>query len=209
MTITGFLRRACLALAFVLLSGCTDPDEERLMNQQREFDQLMQRPDLHEAIAHYDEIARQVRDALAAEFDLPTWKPSRRYDREPSSCGLGPFENVQPWDAGSYFLGRWYTDKAIQKQRWHDATEVLRRVAGGHGFDEVTLEVNQDSQRMYELADHQGARIVLGSSDETTVRAVTGCHLEPDAKRHGEPRERKPRPTGPVTANPVIPDRSG
>lgn len=209
MTTTGLIRFACLALALAMLGGCTDPDEERLMNQQREFDQLMQRPDLHEAIAHYDKIVRQVRETLAAEFDLPAWQRSRRYSREPSGCGFGPFESVQGWDAGSYFLGRWYTDAPLKGDRWDDAVRTVRRVAGQHGFDEVTLEMDRGGQRMFQLSDHQGAYIVVGSSTETMVRAVTGCHLKPEAKRHGKPRDWAPRPTGPIEPDPIIPDRSG
>ncbi|MQA63369.1 MAG: hypothetical protein GEU86_18195 [Actinophytocola sp.] len=209
MTIAGFLRFACVALTLVMLGGCTDPDEERLMKQQREFDQLMQRPDLHEAIAHYDKIARRVRDALAAEFDLPAWKKSRRYDRGPEDCGFGPFENVKGWDAGDYSLGRWYTDAVIQKDRWPNAIGVLRRIAGQHGFDEVTLEVDQGGLRMFELADRWGAKLVMRTEEDAMLRAVTGCHLEPDAKRHGKPRDWKPRETGPLGPDPIIPDRSG
>lgn len=209
MTTTGLIRVACIALALAMLGGCADPDEERLMNQQNEFDQLMQRPDLHEAIANYDKVARQVRDTLAAEFDLPIWRRSRQYDREPSGCGFGPFENVEGWDAGRYFLGRWFTEAPLQGDRWNDAIRTVRRVAGQHGFDEVTLDVDQRGQRMFELTDHWNARIVVGSSTETTVRAVTGCHLEPDAKRLGKPRERKPRPTGTIEPDPIIPDQSG
>lgn len=208
MKSTGIRSLACLAIALAVVGGCTDPDEERLMNQQDEFDQLMQRPDLHEAIAHYDKVARQVRDALATEFNLPRWQHSRRYGREPSGCGFGSFENVNGWDAGSYFLGRWYTDAPIHADRWKNATQTVRRVAGQHGFDEVTLDVDKGGQRMFELADDWGARIVVGSSEETIVRAVTGCHLEPDAKRLGKPRERKPRPTGTIEPDPIIPDRS-
>lgn len=187
-TQTGNVRKmrrvaAALIAVGVLLAGCADPFESD-MTPEEQFHELLKRPDVEQITKRYGEIQAEIRAALKKQLDLPAWK--NQDDGKPSSCG--DFPDVSPFDIESYFLDRWITDP-ISLQDWSEAKRITREIARGYGFESVTLEVDGERDRAYELEDGYGGIIVLHINPEwaTFLRGHTGCHLVPEAKKRGRP----------------------
>ncbi|WP_317495865.1 LppA family lipoprotein [Haloechinothrix sp. LS1_15] len=203
------LRQTLTVLAAVMalvLAGCSDASdyigqpgdtEEHDMSLDEQFHELMQRPDIEQAVAHYDEMLTDIRPALREVADLPEWQ---RRDGRGSQPGCSrSFPDIGVWDAENRFMDRWHAKGPITDENWSAAVDAVHRIAGDYGFDTVTQDINHGGRKSHKITDNYGAELSLSTEGYTTIRVFTGCHLKPDAKNHGQPRPRPERTTGPAT----------
>lgn len=177
------MRTVVVMLCVAVFAGCDDLGEDP-MKTQGQFDKLMQRPDLEQAMQRYEKIQREIRAKLKDEFDLSEWKKGGGDDQPDSYCS--DFPDVDGLDAGNYhWAGRVAEGSVIPD--WDRAVNLVRQIATRYGFDKVTLDAGNAEDRTLELIDHRGAKLLLGSRGNTVLRISTGCHLTSEAKRRGEP----------------------
>lgn len=155
------------------------------MSQQQQFDELRQRPDIDQAITHYNAVMADVRAAISAQFpDLPAWHQDG--DGSPSP-GCNEFRQIRASDARRQFLPTWIASGPIPADQWEAALATLRDVAGRHGFHKVGLDI-RGKDHEFEIRDDNGARLLFGTAKNTVLDLWTGCHLDPAAKQRGEPQ---------------------
>jgi len=144
------------------------------MSKQQQQAQLATRPPLDEAIAGYEKLRTAIRDRLTNDFGVAQWT------EEPNSAefsGCAPkFPDLTEQEAAKKFLSRWYAQTSLLAQ-WDHVKQVVREVAGGHGFTTVTLDTNQAGDAELNLTDQLGAQLSVGTSKNTVLSLTTGCHL--------------------------------
>lgn len=144
------------------------------MSKQQQQAQLATRPILNDAITGYEKLRTAIRDRLSADFGVTQWT------EEPNSAefsGCAPqFPDLTEQEAAKKFLSRWYTTTSLLPQ-WDRVKQVVREVAGQHGFTTITLDTNQAGDAELNLADALGAQLSVGSSKNTVLSLTTGCHL--------------------------------
>ncbi|SNR41201.1 Lipoprotein [Haloechinothrix alba] len=182
------------ALIALSLANCTkDPTDTNDMNLDEQYEQLAQRPDRDEAKNNYESLQEDVRSALRDRFELPEWEKGG--SEESASPACTEFPEIGGWDAGKVTLQNWVTEESITIDSWPDAKAAVQDITGEHGFDQVTLDVEQSDNLTYELMDNWGAKLTLmsGRSSNTVVSIRTGCHLRPEAKERGRPISKEER----------------
>ncbi|MGA6168403.1 LppA family lipoprotein [Amycolatopsis magusensis] len=158
------------------------------MTIEQQWAELMQRPNIDEAVARYEKMEGEITSALSTEFGLPPWEGGTRSSGNP---GCGAFDKVDAWDAMSEILPGSLTPAVIPTNQWPRAVETIKRVASAHGFTTPGLAVDKDDFHIVDLYDGYAAKltVVTGTEKANTVIGVfTGCHLLPEAKQRGVPR---------------------
>lgn len=156
------------------------------MSTQEQFDILMQRPAMDQALKRYRNMSQEIRTRLSDQFDLPEWKGSGGGRQSP---GCSEFPDVDAWDAYRHFGDNWGSSKPLTNAQWPNAVTVVKQIAHTYGFDKITIEVVKAQFRKIELADRYGATLYFGKETSTLIGITTGCHLYPEAKKRGTPRQ--------------------
>lgn len=191
------LSRRALAAALLavglLVGSCSDGGQYldpkptgNPMTQQQQFSELMNRPNLDETIARYEEMRGKLRDRLTTEFGLPAWQEQTESAR---FSGCAPqFAAVNEQDASRKFLSRWFVAAPLLTN-WQKAKKAVSEVAGIYGFDRVSLDTMKPDDAEFNLNDQYGAELSFGSATNTVITLTTGCHLSAEAKKRGTPRQ--------------------
>jgi hypothetical protein len=189
---------AGLAMALLALTACTGPDtppENTTVDQKtQQFTQLMQRPDIDQATARYEQMSSRIRDAITTA--VPTLKPWQITNPVVSSACGNDFAAVdadlRANDAVSRSLNNWLADGSIPADTWPQAVTAARAIVKEYGFDDGEVVVDRPSNRTIVFHDQYKAELNFGTAVNTTLLMGTGCHLTAEAKKRGTPA---PKPT--------------
>ncbi|MFI6032150.1 LppA family lipoprotein [Amycolatopsis magusensis] len=158
------------------------------MTIEQQWAELMQRPDIDEAVARYERMEGEITSALSTEFGLPPWEAGGQNSSNP---GCGQFGKVDAWDAMSEILAGGLSPGVIPTDQWPRAVDTIKRVASAYGFTTPGLAVDRGDFHIVNLHDGYAANLVVTTGTEkanTVIGVFTGCHLLPEAKRRGVPR---------------------
>ncbi|GAB3397286.1 hypothetical protein GCM10027360_93240 [Amycolatopsis echigonensis] len=194
-------RLVSIALAAALaLTGCgADSPPETHVNQtspkDRQFSELMQRPDIDEIVAHYQQMYADLRQQLSAEFpSIGSWSQSQ--DATTAACGP-EFDAVNADlpqnDAVTKSVGNWGTTGTISDKDWSRALKTVSGIVSRYGFD-PNAQVMNDKPGAHDanFYDRYRAEFSISAGNSAGFMLLTGCHLTAVAKQRGTPA---PRPT--------------
>jgi hypothetical protein len=154
----------------------------------QQFAELLKRPDIDEATAHYEQMHEQIRARLSDKFGR-NWE---QYDKtSASACGFDhPGLNS---DGETRRLASWRLPGKLSDSQWDQAVVIIGEVATGYGFDpKPEVVVNQPGDHTVIFHDASNAKLNFGSAVNTVLSVFTGCHLTAEAHRRGTPT---PKPT--------------
>jgi hypothetical protein len=190
-------RTLCLIAALVTLTvaacGPDVPPETSVDQKSQQFNELMKRPDIDQAVARYEEMYTKVRNQLSVV--VPTLKWQQTSDVSSSGCGrefAAVDAGAPEFDAVERGLPNWMAEGKIPDAQWDQAIAVVRSVAQGYGFDTGEITVNRPSDHEIVFHDQYKAELNFGTAVNTTLLLRTGCHLTAEAKKRGSPA---PTPT--------------
>lgn len=185
-----YLAHACAALTVLIATACGSlGSENHPMNQPdaatQQFQQLMQRPDIDQVTASYEDMYRKIREQITANFAELSWKETRPPSN--TACGeqFGAIDVAGRMDAKESGLGNWTANGNLDDSQWMQASEEVRTIAQEHGFDAGRTTVNRPNDHEIVFFDRYGAELNFGSAVRTTLLLRTGCHLTPEAKQRG------------------------
>ncbi|MGW4529290.1 LppA family lipoprotein [Amycolatopsis sp. NPDC004378] len=178
----------CLTLA---LSACgPDVPPETTVNQKAEqFNQLMKRPDIDQAVAQYEEMYDKVRTKLSALVPSLKWRQTD--DISGSGCGndfAAVNAGLRAYDAVERGLPNWVADGKVPDDQWEAAQAAVDNTLRSYGFDSGPIVVkNQASNHYVTFRAPDGSEVTFGSAVNTGLTVRTGCHLTAEAKKRGTP----------------------
>jgi hypothetical protein len=172
-----------LALSLIGCSGQEAPMNNDQNSATQQFNQLMQRPDIEQATARYQEIDQKVRDALSATFPALEWQQDTQVAG--AACGAG-YPGLDS-DGEVRGLPNWFASGSISDSQWDKAVSVVHGVAQGYGFDAGQVTVNRPHDHEVVFHDKYQAELNIGTAVNTTLLVRTGCHLTTEAKKRGTP----------------------
>jgi hypothetical protein len=184
---------ACMALA---LSACgpDSPPETSVDQKTEQFNELMKRPDIDQAVARYEEMYAKVRDQLSAV--VPTLKWERTDELSSSGCArefAAVDAGARQFDAVERGLPNWTAAGRIPDTQWTPTLSAVVNIARTYGFDSGPVVVkDQPADHYVTSRDPYGAEITFGTAVNTILTVRTGCHLTAEAKKRGIPA---PTPT--------------
>jgi Lipoprotein confined to pathogenic Mycobacterium len=154
----------------------------------REFHELMQRPDIDQAYARYEELIGKTQKILSDTFPRLNW---HLYD-PPSSAACGHDFNAVNQDspttddAETKSLGGWTAAGGVTGEQWHQAIAAITPLLQSYGFKAV-FHVDGPKDYQIDFYDEYDADFSFGSMLDTSMRITTGCHLTAEVKRRGTP----------------------
>jgi hypothetical protein len=153
------------------------------MPRQQQYSELMNRPNIDETIARYEEMRTAIRNELAKEINISQWAKqsgSANY----TECAR-EFPDVDAKDAQKQHPETWYSTVKINPEKWTKAKEIVSSVAATYGFNKVSLVVDRTDDLQFNLTDAYSAELSFGSAKNTILGLTTGCHPTADAKKRG------------------------
>lgn len=137
---------------------------------------------------------KAIRDRLATELGFAEWhqKPG-----PPSTTGCNQFPDVDSWDAERHFLKPWILPRGIADDQWPHVEQIVREVAANYGFGGQGMGQGRPGFHDIHISDQFGAEFGFNTAVHTTMRVTTGCHLNPEAKNRGTPRNTPSSTTAP------------
>ncbi|GAA3546190.1 hypothetical protein GCM10022222_32310 [Amycolatopsis ultiminotia] len=151
-----------------------------------QFKQLMQRPDIDEAAARYDEMYRKIREQLTNAVPSLHWEQTNPPGRAACSTEFGAIDTAGRADAQERGLGNWAAHGNLPDARWDEAVSIVGGVARSYGFNSgPTVVKNNPSDHYVTFHDSYGGELVFGTAVNTTLLVRTGCHLTAEAKKRG------------------------
>jgi Lipoprotein confined to pathogenic Mycobacterium len=175
--VSGPVRRRLVALVLAgSLVGCAapDPPPEDPVNVQA---RLAARPSMEQALAHYDEMQKAIRDQLDAAGDPLPWKVVRE-------AGRGGCPRTFPGTEGIVTrMAPWGFDGSISDADWPRAAQIIAETTAEYGFETPTMTIDEPGRHRVTGADLElGATYELSAEAYTTMQVTTGCHLPAAAK---------------------------
>ena len=149
----------------------------------QQFSQLMQRPDIEQAAARYQEMDQKIRDALTVTFPALEWQQDTPIAG--AACGAG-YPGLGG-DGEVRGLPNWFAAGGIPDSQWDKAVSVVRGVAQGYGFDAGQVTVDRPNDHEVVFHDKYQAELNIGAAANTTLLVRTGCHLTTEARKRGTP----------------------
>jgi hypothetical protein len=186
-TLCQITAAVCMTLA-VSACGPDVPPETNVSQKTQQFNGLMQRPDLDQAIARYEEMYQKVRAQITAI--VPTLKWHLANPATGASCGndfAAVNADLRKDDAEVKGLANWMAEGNLPDSQWEQATQAVARIAQSYGFDNGEIVVNRPSNHEIVFHDQYRAELNFGTAVNTTLLLRTGCHLTSEAKRRGTP----------------------
>jgi hypothetical protein len=178
------------AIVLTLASCSGQSPEEHPMDTNgkatEQFNQLMQRPDIDQATARYDEMYTKVRSELTASFPALKWIQSDNVLRSGCGADFSAIDVGARSDAEERGLPNWKADGNLPDAQWEQAVTIVRHVAQSYAFDTGQLTVNRPNDHEVVFRDQYRAELNFGSAVNTTLLLRTGCHLTAEAKKRGQ-----------------------
>ncbi len=200
MTNTKFKRpRAlvrCVALLAIAITvaACADRAGEAV-NKQASYDQqlreLLQRPDINDAVSRYDRMRADISDRIAAEIGLSPWKKDNG-----TRAGCREFPDVDDGEKESAQLGTWFVGAAIPDDKWPQAVAIFSEITSKYGFESPPrVLVDRPGNHEVTAADPWGADATLGTEVGTILGLLTGCHPTATGRMRHAPTTSSSTPT--------------
>lgn len=173
----------------VVVAGCGANFSGRpSVNQtDKQFAELMKRPDIDQAVARYEEMYAEVRRQLTAAIPSLQWQQTNPAGGAACGPDYAALDYGAREDAVIRGLGNWAADGNIPDAQWDHAVSVVRTVVQGYGFDTGLVVVNRPSDHEVDFHDPDQAELGFGTAVNTTLLLITGCHLTAEAKSRGHP----------------------
>ncbi|WP_020669313.1 LppA family lipoprotein [Amycolatopsis nigrescens] len=187
MTLKRAALAACLA-APLLLGGCTAEKPEGA-GVDASFAELMKRPDIEQAEAEYQGLLATIREKLVTDIGIAAWVPS---DDEPSAAGCGDKFPGLGADGQTRFYRSGKSPGNLPDADWPRAVSLTAELARQHGFGEPAVNVDRPADHEVILRHPNGAELIFGTANNTTLALSTGCHLTAEAHKRGAPAAEKP-----------------
>ncbi|MFF0149459.1 putative LppA-like lipoprotein [Amycolatopsis sulphurea] len=185
------IRALASGIVILALTSCTNPGaQEPTMNTDektasQQFSQLMQRPDIDQAAARYDEMFRNVREQLAAKFPALRWKQTDQPGRAGCSQEFAAIDVSGRADAETRSFPIWTAPGNLPDSEWQQAAADVREIAQSYGFDTGKVTVKRHNDNEIVFRDQYRAALNFGSAVNTTLLVRTGCHLSAEARNRG------------------------
>lgn len=186
-------RTYCLIAAVcmtLLVSACGPdvPPETTVSQKTEQFNELMKRPDLDQAVARYEDLYSKVRDQVTAI--VPTLKWQQANPSTAASCGndfTAVNANLRKDDAEVKGIANWIAKGNLPDAHWEQVVSAVGRIAQDYGFGGGEVVVNRPSNHEVVFRDVFNAELNFGTAVNTTLLLRTGCHLTAEAKTRGIP----------------------
>ena len=175
---------ALAATLAVAACGTSEPPmNEKTAREQ--FQQLMQRPDIDQAAARYEEMYAKVRQTISAAVPALVWKTHDQLTRAGCGSDFGAIDVAGRSDAEHRSLANWVAEGNIPDSNWEHIVSLVRQVAQSYGFDGGYNVTARKGEHEIVFHDQYDAELQLGTADNTTLGLRTGCHLTAAAKQRG------------------------
>jgi hypothetical protein len=170
------------------------PPETTMSQKNQQFNELMKRPDLDQAVARYEEMYQKVRDQITAIVPSLKWRLANPATR--ASCGFdfaAVNADLRKDDAEIKSLANWMAEGKIPDAQWDAALAAVNGILRTYGFDSGPIVVkDQPSDHYVTFRAPEGSEVTFGTAVNTGLTVRTGCHLTTEAKTRGTPA---PTPT--------------
>ncbi|WP_409184909.1 LppA family lipoprotein [Amycolatopsis sp. VS8301801F10] len=181
---------AALCLTFELSACGPDVPPETTVNQKTEqFNELMKRPDIDQAVARYEEMYAKIRAKVTKI--VPSLKWTSANPMTSASCGndfAAVNADLRRDDAEVKSLASWVAQGKVPDPQWDSVQAAVSDILRGYGFDSgPTVVKNQPSDHYVTYRAPDGSEVTFGSSVNTSATVRTGCHLTAEAKKRGTP----------------------
>jgi hypothetical protein len=179
---------AMLCALTLLLGGCTG-EEPKGDAVNKQFAELMKRPDIEQAEAEYQDMLASIREKLAGEIGIAPWIPK---DTQPSAsaCGGEFTEITTEGQRRFYSSGR--SPGNLPDAQWPRAVALVSETAHQHGFGAPEIIVDRPGDHEVLYKGTTGAELIFGTGTNTTLSMTTGCHLTAEAHKRGAPATKEP-----------------
>lgn len=178
----------CTALV-VSACGPDVPPETNVNQKTEQFNELLKRPDIDQAVAKYDEMYVKLRNQLTVIVPALTWRQTD--DMSSSGCGnefAAVNAGLRTDDAVERGLPNWVAIGKIPDEQWSAVQAAADSILRGYGFDSGPIVVkNQPGDHYVTFRAPDGSEVTFGSAVNTGLTVRTGCHLTAEAKRRGTP----------------------
>jgi predicted LppA-like lipoprotein len=152
--------------------------------RQQQFQEMLQRPDIDQVTARYEQMRTQIRERLTTELGLSPWQDES--DSKASDCRDYPA--VEGADKESRFPSTWTVNAAITDEKWPHAITIIDEVARSYGFESPPrVIVDRPGDHEVTMADQYGADLIFGTKAATILSLRTGCHLTAVAHKRATP----------------------
>lgn len=181
-----FSRTLAVLATTMVVAACGAQEPSMNENPAREqFQQLMQRPDIDQAAARYEEMYRKVRQVLSRPPLGSDWKQTGEPGRAGCGSEFGAINVDGRSDAEHRGLGTWTAEGAVPENEWSQAVSRVRQVVQGYGFNAGHDIVASKGDHEIVFRDQYAAELNFGTAVNTTLLLMTGCHLTAAAKQRG------------------------
>lgn len=185
---------AALSCVMLTIAACggnpkESPVDDHSQRQQRQFAELIQRPDIDQATARYEEMYTKVRAALSAAFPALKWQQTTQLAG--AACG-SEYPGLDG-DGEARGLPNWMAEGNLPDAQWDEAVSIVRDVAHDYRFDAGQVVVNRPKDHEIDFHDQYQAELNFGTATNTTLLIRTGCHLTTQAKQRGAPTQTSAR----------------
>jgi hypothetical protein len=178
----------CTALV-VSACGPDVPPETTVSQKTEQFNQLMKRPDIGQAVAQYEEMYTKVRDKVTEI--VPALKWTLANPMTAASCGndfAAVNANLRLDDAEVKSLANWGAEGKVPDAQWETVQAAVDTILRSYGFDSGPFVVkNQPSDHYVTFRAPDGSEVTFGTAVNTGLTVRTGCHLTVEAKKRGTP----------------------
>ncbi len=148
------------------------------------FATLMQRPDIDQATAQYQQLSSELRQALSSA--IPTLTPWSQFQGAVNAACGSDYPGIG--DSGEILHLPIYTAPAgVTDAQWDQALNTVGQVAAKYGFDPKPQRLHDapgDHDAIFHNVNDDGA-ITLDTAGQTVLGVSIGCHLTAAAKKLG------------------------
>lgn len=184
-----FVLTLVLSMALAVSACGPDVPPETTVNQKTEqFNELMKRPDINQAVARYEELYGKVRDQVTSMAPALKWQVAN--PESSASCGndfAAVNADLRKNDAEVKGLANWVAKGNLPDSQWTQVVSTVEQVARTYGFGGGEVVVDQPSNHEVVFRDQYNAELNFGTAVNTTLLLRTGCHLTAEAKGRGTP----------------------
>jgi hypothetical protein len=184
------LAMVCLVFGVVACGG-PGTSEGSMHDADRQFAELMKRPNIDEAVARYDRMYTEIRRQLGAAFPSLGWEQTVAPRRSGCDAEFGAVDYGSVLDAVSTSLGNWVAHGNLPDADWPRAVSMVDGIVRTYDFTSGPISpVNRSGEHEADFYDAYKAELVFGTAVNTTMTFSTGCHLTAQAKQRGRPAAR-------------------
>lgn len=187
----SLVRVVVVAIIATVVAACgarPPSDSGDSMSTQQQFAELMQRPDIDEALTRYDQMRTAIRGTLTTTLDLPAWQEDS--GTESTRGCTSAFPALDPYDVAKVHPTTWFTESALDTTRWAQAKTAVLEASAPFGFTKIVIASDHPGNFQLTIVDTYGAELSFGAAKNIVLALTTGCHLTATARQRGVPTPR-------------------